>query len=404
VSEAPACTTQRSVAEMDRATASGLVQRLFGAAQCVASVQGGIFHRGFCGLPQPPTKVPMEHTAVFDLGQLTMPLATAVAAQVLVAHHRLDLNKTVAQLLPEFKAAPFDQITLTMLLDHSSGLPANADLGEALREADRLLAPAARAAGSRRSEPMLRLALRAVPLAHAPGTVAQVSNLGYLLLGWLLEKVVSEPLDVFVHKEIYRPLGLHEELFFVQPRQRTAAKRTFVAGHSVAPEGSQGPGSMVVGTVADAHAAALGGVAGHAGLFGTASAVWRLAQTLLQCHRGEATLFHTGTLKRFWTRSQRFLTTRTLGWDTPTVLNSSAGKRLSRTAVGHVSTQGPSLWIDTQSQTVGVLLFNALPSAPAAAAIKFRARLFELIASHAASGPPPPEGDVAWQHLLTPEE
>jgi CubicO group peptidase (beta-lactamase class C family) len=318
-----------------------------------------------------------------------------------VAHHRLDVNKTVAQLLPDFKAAPYDQITLTMLLDHSSGLPAAADLGEALREADRLLPPAARAAGSRRSETMLRTALRAVPLSHAPGTVTQVSNLGYLLLGWLLEKVVSAPLDVFVQREIYGPLGIGEELFFVQPRRRTAAKRTFVAGHSVAPDGAQGSGSTAIGTVADANSAALGGVAGHAGLFGTASAVWRLAQTLLLCHRGEATLFHTGTLKRFWTRSQRFVTTRTLGWDTPTVLNSSAGKRLSRTAVGHVSTQGPSLWIDTQSQTVGVLLFNGLPTAPQDATVKFRARLFELIASHAASGPPP-EDDRAWLNLLSP--
>lgn len=151
-------------------------------------------------------------------------------------------------------------------------------------------------------------------------------------------------------------------------------------------------GKLLLGEVHDPMAWHLGGVAGHAGLFGTAGAVWHLAQVLLDCYHGRLNFFHSGALARFWTRSRRPPgTTRTLGWDTPAAFNSAAGSRLSRQAVGHLGFTGTSLWIDPMHEVVGVLLTNAAyPSRvdKAEPLRRLRARVYDLIAADAALGPP----------------
>ena len=375
---APVCQGSASMPELQRCLGAAMTERLFTAAQCVASTGTELVHRDFLGTAvPPPPRQQIDHNTFFDLEDLTMPLATGVAAMWLVQQQRLDLQLTVQKALPAFAAPHFAQITVDMLLDHSSGLPATAALIEQGSAPQRW--------GQREHAAALQEALRNVPLERPPGTAAQPSSLGFLLLGWIIEAVVRQPLDRFLAKEIYGPWGLADALLFVPPTGKLAVKRRFVSTRS-----SPLRGRLCCGEVADDLAWAQGGVAGHAGLFGTATGIWRLCQALLHGYRGEQpTLLGAATLKRFWTRSRRFGTSRTLGWDTPTMLPSSAGKRLPRTAVGQVSPQGPSLWLDPQSQFVGVLLINQVPTVPAARLLKLRARIFELLTAQAAAGPPP---------------
>jgi CubicO group peptidase (beta-lactamase class C family) len=320
-----------------------------------------------------------------------------LAALFLVARHRLELGVSVASVLKDFAAPPFTQITLDMLLDHTSGLPADAPLYEALHGADRHLPPSGRLVGSRQAAKSMRQALAAVPLAAEPGKTVLYSQLGFILLGWALEEVVGKPLDMFLEQEVYGPLGLAEELLFLPVGAPQHRKMPPVVATASCPW----RGRVMHAEVFDSNAWALGGVAGNAGLFGSGQAVWRLAQCLLDCFRGENTFFHTGTVMRFWTRSRRAQTTHTLGWDTPTVLDSAAGKRLSRTAVGQVSNTGPILWIDPSYDTVGVFVNNGVGEATTKAQVhKVGARVFELIAANASLGPPPPDVGEAWQRLI----
>ena len=390
---APPAKTERRIAELDRTVAAGMHSKLFVAAQCVASVKGAIFHRSWVGnLTAPPPLNPASHTTLFDLAQLTMPLCTAVAALHLVATGRLDVHKKVSQILGDFKGPPFDQISLDMLLDHSSGLPADNDLTVAIRRADRHLAGQSKTLGTRRSIPLLQEALRAAAAAAAPAAQTCVSNLGFVLLGWVLEAVVAQPLASFVNQEIYTPLGIADGLSF-PPAPTGGAKASYATSGSCAVRRK-----ALRGEVMDLNSYAQGGGAGHAGLFGHATAVWRLCQTLLQSYEGRPTLFHSGTLKRFWTRSRRFETTRTLGWDTPVAQRADAGGRLPSTAVGHVSSAGHAVWIDPHHSMVGVFLCNAA-SGREADLQRLRARLFALMTSWAGKGPPPADGAEAWALL-----
>ena len=400
---APQALSKRTVPDIDRAFGKAVSEKTIGAGACVGSVQAGIFERGVYGnLTPPPPLRRLDHQAVFDLGSLTAPLGSGLAALHLVSRHRLDLGVSVASVLKDFAGPPYTQITLDMLLDHSSGLPAEAPLFDTLYKEDRVRHPDEQLLGSRKSEPAMREALRAVKLAADPGKATCVSGLNSMLLGWVIEAVCGKPLDTFLEQEIYGPLGLAEELFFVRVRDDRPPKlnlrRMFVATASCKTRNK-----LMHGEVWDKEAWGLGGVAGHAGLFGSAQAVWRLAQRLLECYRGQHPFFHSGTLARFWTRSRRMETTRTLGWDTPTVLGSTAGKRMPRTAVGTVSRTGCALWIDHSQETVGVLLTNGLQSkadSPKDPLYKMRVRIFELIAANAGLGPPPPDADEAWERLV----
>ena len=401
--EAPQALSKRTVPDIDRAFGKALADKTIGAGACVGSVQAGIFERGVYGNATPPPPLRrLDYHAVFDLGSLSQPLGAGLAALHLVSRNRLDLGATVASILKDFSAPPYTQITLDMLLDHSSGLPAEAPLFDTLHKDDRVRHPDEQILGSRKSEPAMRAALRAVKPVAEPGKETCVSPLNFMLLGWVLEAVCGKPLDTFLEQELYTPLGVADELFFVRlgadkPR-RPNLQRLFVATAQC-----KARNKLMHGEVWDKEAWGLGGVAGHAGLFGSAQAVWRVAQRLLECYRGQNPFFHSGTLSRFWTRSRRMETTRTLGWDTPTVLGSTAGKRMPRTAVGTVSQTGCSLWVDHAQETVGVLLTNGLQikaESPKDPLHKFRVRIFELIAANAGLGPPPPDSEEAWERLV----
>jgi CubicO group peptidase (beta-lactamase class C family) len=282
-----------------------------------------------------PNSPPVTAAALFDLASLTKVVATTVMAMVLYERGLLDLDTPVTAIIPEFalkseKDLRRGNVTLRMLLAHSSGLPAYEKLFLKSGTRDELLQAAF-----------------STPLAADPGTRAEYSDIGFIILGTALERLADEPLDRFCQREIFSPLGMANTTFNPPPKIRaaippTADDQTF--RHRV-----------IQGEVQDENAGVLGGVAPHAGLFAPAVDLARFSQCMLD---GGRPILRPETVALFTRREDAPVgTTRTLGWDTPSV-PSQAGKYFSGNSFGHLGYTGTSLWIDSQRRLSITLLTN----------------------------------------------
>jgi serine-type D-Ala-D-Ala carboxypeptidase len=270
--------------------------------------------------------------SIFDLASLTKVVATTSMAMILYERGLLDLEAPLTGVLPEFAAADSrrQQVTFRMLLAHSSGLPAYEKLF--LRAFTR--------------EALLREAF-AVPLKHDPGTHAEYSDIGFILLGMALERIAGEATDAFCQREIFAPLGMANTAFnpSVSSRDRivpTAEDRTFRK-------------RAIQGEVQDENASVMGGVAGHAGLFSAAADLAVFANAILN---GGQSIFQQPTIDVFTRREHSPAgSSRALGWDTPSS-PSQAGKYFSAASYGHLGYTGTSLWIDPERQLSITFLTN----------------------------------------------
>lgn len=274
----------------------------------------------------------VETKTIFDLASVTKVLGTTAAAMVLYERGLLDLEVPVVGVLPEFRGEDLrrDEITIRHLLTHSSGLPAYEKLFLRAQTREELLREAS-----------------SVPLKNPPGTHAEYSDIGFILLGVALERMAGESLDRFCQSEIFGPLGMTHTAFNPPASWKagiapTADDRTFRR-------------RVIQGEVQDENASVMGGVAGHAGLFSTASEVATFAHAML--NRG-APIVRPETMALF-TRRESFPvgTSRALGWDTPSGVSQS-GKYFSSSSYGHLGYTGTSLWIDPESQLSITLLTN----------------------------------------------
>jgi serine-type D-Ala-D-Ala carboxypeptidase len=316
---------------------SGIDQRAFpGAAVAIAQHGKLIAHKGLGRFTYEETSPIVAADTIYDLASITKVIATTTACMILYERELFDLNQPLVELLPEFADVGVDQkdarrqVTLRMLLAHSSGLPAYIKLFQTAHNKDELLCQALQ-----------------VPLTAAPGTRAEYSDIGFILLGEALQNVTSEPMDQFCQREIFARLNLAHTRFNPRKEQRpfippTENDQTF--RHRV-----------IQGEVNDENASVLGGVAAHAGCFSTVLDVSVFAQCLLQ---GGSPLVKKETLEIF-TRRQDLPpgTSRALGWDTPTQ-PSQSGRYFSSRSYGHLGYTGTSLWIDPDRQLSVTLLTN----------------------------------------------
>jgi serine-type D-Ala-D-Ala carboxypeptidase len=272
---------------------------------------------------------------LFDLASLTKVVATTSMAMILYERGLLDLETPVTAVVPEFADGSDNdeerrQVTLRLLLAHSSGLPAYEKL---------FLRAPTRAA-------LLQAAFR-MRLTAAPGTRAEYSDIGFIVLGVALERLADEPLDVFCQREIFGPLGMTHTGFNPAPALKTsilptADDRTF--RHR-----------LIQGEVQDENASVLGGVAPHAGLFSTAEDLAIFAHSMLN---GGYPILRPSTVELFLRREDAPIgTSRALGWDTPSS-PSQSGKYFSPRSFGHLGYTGASLWIDPERQLSISLLSN----------------------------------------------
>ena len=268
---------------------------------------------------------------IYDLASLTKVLVTTTMAMILVEQGLLDVDVPVAALLPAFAGGAKDGVSVFHLLTHSSGLPAWAPL---YREADD------RAAFRRR--------ILAMDLEYEPGTRSIYSDLGFFLLGEILEGLAGESLDAFAARRILGPLGMTDTGFLPDSSRRSTIAPT---------ERDPWRGRVLQGEVHDENAFFLGGVAANAGLFGTAPDVAVFAQAMLNGGTyAAARIVSPETIRTFTRRAGIPESTRAMGWDTPG--GNSAGRRLSPSSFGHTGFTGTSLWIDPERQLFLILLTN----------------------------------------------
>jgi CubicO group peptidase (beta-lactamase class C family) len=349
-----------------------------------------------------PTRRRLAPSERFDLASLTK-LHVASAAARLLDRGRLELDAPVARWLPAFGGAKH-AITLRHLLAHASGLPAWRPYHERVAR-DPVAAPAflppQRRPGAERLTPAFRRgrelveeALSAEPLEGAPGTAARYSDLGFLALGFALERIAGVPLDVLVETEVTAPLGLAETSFRPGVAPAPAVDRP---GGAAAPRGGTAPtfaatraapargGAVLCGEVDDDNAWALGGVAGHAGLFATVRDVAAFGQAWLDALAGRSRWLSPAAAERFVARDPTPGSERALGWDTPSRPASAIGRWLGqgrRGAVGHLGFTGTSLWLDLDRELACALLTNHVhPRGGDRARVQaFRARFHDAVA------------------------
>jgi CubicO group peptidase (beta-lactamase class C family) len=327
-----------------RAVQDGVVPGLVVLAGTAGQV---VFHEAFGSRQVEPEVLPTTPRTVYDLASLTKALVTSLLALRAVQDGRINLDDRVATHSPHFRGADRAQVTIRQLLCHASGLPAHTDLWKSVATAG---TPGAR-------DSVVALAA-ATPLGCLPGTRSLYSDLGFILLGDLLERVHGDRLDRLATREIFAPLGLPSLSFAPGP-------------HS--PDGPVAPtercpvrGRLLAGEVHDLNAWAMGGVAGHAGLFGHAADVGTLCAALCQIWRGQggasagmgALALDRDLLRTFWSPCGVAGSTWRLGWDGPAASASLAGERISRAAVGHLGFTGTSLWIDPARAVFVVVLSN----------------------------------------------
>ncbi|MBI3303807.1 MAG: serine hydrolase, partial [Deltaproteobacteria bacterium] len=195
-------------------------------------------------------------------------------------------------------------------------------------------------------------------LEAVPGQQAVYSDLGFMLLGAVIEEITGLGLDQYCRDKIFRPLGLQWTAFLNLEMMRRHKLQPML--EKFAPtERCPWRKRVLCAEVHDDNAYAMGGVAGHAGLFSTVDDLDRLVSCLTACYRGESTFLPSALVHEFWTRDGSVPgSTWTLGWDTPSPEHSSAGELFSPQSVGHLGFTGTSLWIDLEQQVHVIVLSN----------------------------------------------
>ena len=280
-----------------------------GAVLAVGDEKGILFEETAGRLSPDPDSPEVQPDTTYDVASLTKVVVTTTLAMRLFGEARLDLD------------APVEEFTVRQLLTHSAGLPAEP---------------------RKDSSPNLAGVFSGLlPLQYKPGAKVLYSDAGFIILGQIIEGIAGAPLDVLAQERIFGPLGMKDTCFNPNPAQLVRIAPT-------------GPDTR--GAVHDKAAAAMGGIAGHAGLFSTARDLAIFGRMML---RGGKTI-------ELFTRMDGSVpgSTRALGWDTPSERGSSSGSHFSRESFGHTGFTGTSMWIDPKRRLYAVFLTNRVYSDP----------------------------------------
>ena len=358
------------LAAIDRVVSRGLRAGGYpGAAVVVGRKGASVWQKGFGHLDWSRNSADVvPETSIYDLASLTKVVATTTAMMILFDEGRLALDEPVAKHVPEFSGGWKDSVTLRHLLTHRSGLPAGRDLWRVARTPDEA-----------------RQMVIGTPLECRPGVCYEYSDLGADMLGFVVEAITAKRLDDFLNERVFTPLGMSDTFF--RPADSLRAR---IAPTEVTPP----RGYPVRGEVHDENAWALGGVAGHAGLFSTAADLSIFAQMMLNGGvYNSVRIVSDSTVQLFTTRAAG---TRALGWDTCDN-DGGCGEYMSDHAFGHTGFTGTSLWIDPDREMFVILLTNRVHAArarrPAKVISDVRADLADAATLAVTDGP---DGVLAW--------
>jgi CubicO group peptidase (beta-lactamase class C family) len=343
-----------------------------------------IYHEAFGEAQLRPHRRPMKTETVFDLASLTKVLSTTLLLMKLSARGAIDIVDPVTRFVPTF--ADRDEkkrdITLRHLLTHSSGLKAWVPYYDDIRARDKKRDT--RLLGTIDARPYVLDRIAMSGLIHEVGEASVYGDLGFIVLAEVIERAAgTDPCALFA-EEVARPLGLRNTGFIplASGGERVAAPGGLALPKSrfAATEECPWRERVLVGEVDDGNAWAVGGVAGHAGLFGTAEEVGKIALALLASYEGQGDLIARPVIERFFTRQDLPPGSDwALGWDTPTEGLSTSGRFFSPRSVGHTGFTGTSLWMDLDRRIVVVLLANRVHPIARKSRFTFRPRVHDLL-------------------------
>lgn len=324
---------------IDAAVRDGIQKGIYpGAVVIIGRRDSLLYARGYGHYTwSPSSPVPLPDSAIWDIASITKIVSTTSVALRLVDQGKLDLEAPVRRYLPRFSGGPKNQVTVRMLLDHTSGLKSYVPFYQK----------------ARRSRARAINLLYAQPLVRVPGDSAEYSDLNALILGLVLEKVSGLPLDQLARREVFQPLGMTQTMYRPPASLR---RRTVPSG--------MWRGRPVPGDLNDQNAVAMGGVAGHAGVFSTGMDLARYAAVWLRSGVGPdgEQWVRPETMKRFLVKGPH-TGSRLLGWDTPEIDPAAEepsvfGSLISEAGYGHTGFTGTEIWIDPVRDLFLVFLTN----------------------------------------------
>jgi CubicO group peptidase (beta-lactamase class C family) len=336
--------------ELKKLLATGIKEGVFPCAAAGIATGLGKERKKFityCGNAATyPEKRRLKKNNYFDLASLTKPFATTMAILCLLKEKKIYLDETIPSFFENKIRGEKKNIKLRHLLSHGSGLPAHREYFKILHETD---------PGKNIFVEDLILQER---LAYAPGTTSLYSDLGFMLLGRIVEIKTGCSLDHYVEERVLQPLRLADKIFY---NPLSAAKKGLNNNNFAATENCSWRKKILCGEVHDDNCYVMGGVAGHSGLFGNIAGVTEYAGLILDMWKGAANHpnIKKEDLAHFLVRQEKTAGSNwTLGFDTPAANNSSSGRYLSPKSVGHLGFTGTSFWIDPEKDVVIVLLTN----------------------------------------------
>ena len=321
---------------IDRIVSEGILAGGYpGAAVFIGRQGAAVWRKGFGTLGWGlESRAVTADSTIYDLASLTKVVATTTAAMILYDEGRLPLDSKVADYLPGFVGKWKNEVTIRHLLTHRSGLPAGRELWRVARTPEEN-----------------KRAVIETKLRFRPGRSYIYSDLGADVLGWVVESIAGQPLDVCVRQRGCEPLGMTDTYFLPPDSVRDRVAPTDRSGRRTSTAAVQGH---------DENAYVLGGVAGDAGLFGTAGDLAVFAQMMLNGGSyGETRIVSEETVRLFTARAAG---SRALGWEMAEGRH-GAGEYLSPTAYGHIGFTGTSMWIDPQRDMFVILLTNRVHAA-----------------------------------------
>jgi len=355
---------------IDKQMTDAIAAGVFPGASLLVSCQNKIVFFEHYGRTQIAGK-PVDETTVFDLASFTKPLATTLSMLHMVQAGNIQLDQTISTIFSEKSVPDKLKITMRQLLCHQSGLPAHRPYFKQLLDIPK----------NKRSDMLLQMIFDE-PLDHPPGKKTEYSDLGFMVLDAVIKRVTGYRLDTYVFQNIYRPLGLNAPFFINLFGAADIQKINFAAT-----EKCPWRKKILSGEVHDDNASVLGGICGHAGLFGTALDVYRLLNILMG-------IYHNWPDQKEAHRviNRKWLCTffqipegaeRPLGFDCPTPPKSSSGKFFSSNSVGHLGFTGTSFWMDLNKSIIIILLTNRVhPHRDNIKIRSFRPHIHDLIMQH----------------------
>jgi Beta-lactamase class C and other penicillin binding proteins len=351
-----------SIQKIDQAFQEAIRAQTFSGAQVlIGHGKETLFEKPYGSLSGAPGTAAVNSDTLFDVASLTKAVATTTLMMSAAEGRYVVLDDPVERYLPEFNRA--EKLTLRQLLDHTSGLPDWLPL---------YLEVAGKGFSKDEIEEFYTVEINRTPLRHPPGEKRLYSDLGFILLGFILEAVYSEPLDSLFESRVAGPLGMRQSLFNPLSSLSRVDPQN-IAATELCPWRNK----TLIGEVHDDNAYVLGGVAGHAGLFSRASDLEKFIRFLFATWTGGEVLFTPETLRKFVGPRLEFK----LGWDTVSPEGSQAGQYFSpKSSLGHLAFTGCSLWLDFNDQKYLILLTNRVhPTRDGEAIKEFRPRVHDLL-------------------------